>query len=145
MSSTLPRGTPWIRLTWLWRPSSRRYNQARVSLCASRKQPFQQTRVRWGDFPLIPNSIISHQIYQKKSRGMSAMPRGLRITRQTQQHLCQIEPQPRRRSIGKLSLKSFFFFEKKKIHGDPQLCRDNLKELLQNSNIFHTANVGKYI
>ncbi len=57
MSSTTPCGTPWFRLTWLWRPSVRRYNQARVSLCTLRKQPFQQTRVRWGDFPLIPNSI----------------------------------------------------------------------------------------
>jgi hypothetical protein len=42
---------------WLWRPSVRRYNRARVSLRALRKQPFQQTRVRWGDFPLIPNLI----------------------------------------------------------------------------------------
>ncbi len=50
-------GTPWIRLTWLWRPSVRRYNRARVSLCTLRKQPFQQTKVRWGDFPLIPNLI----------------------------------------------------------------------------------------
>ncbi len=57
MSSTPPRGTLWIRLTWLWRPSVRRYNRARVSLCTLRKQPFQQTRVRWGDFPLIPNLI----------------------------------------------------------------------------------------
>jgi hypothetical protein len=57
MSSTSSRGTPWIRLTWLWRPSVRRYNWARVSLCALRKQPFQQTRVRCGDFPLIPNLI----------------------------------------------------------------------------------------
>ncbi len=57
MSSTPPRGTPWIRLTWLWRPSVRRYNRARVSLCTLRKQPFQQTRVRWGDFPLITNLI----------------------------------------------------------------------------------------
>jgi hypothetical protein len=55
MSSTPPRGTPWIRLTWLWRPSVRRYNRARVSLCALRKQPFQQSRVRRGDFPLISN------------------------------------------------------------------------------------------
>ncbi len=52
MSSTPPRGTPKIRLTWLWRPSVRRYNWARVSLCTLRKQPLQQTRVRWGDFPL---------------------------------------------------------------------------------------------
>ncbi len=57
MSSTPPRGTHWIRLTWLWRPSVRRYNRARMSLCTLRKQPFQQTRVRWGDFPLIPNLI----------------------------------------------------------------------------------------
>jgi hypothetical protein len=82
---------------WLWRPSVRRYNWERVSLCTLRKQPLQQTRVRWGDFPLIPNSIISHQVYQKKSRGRSVMPRGLRTTRQIQQHLCQTKPQPRRR------------------------------------------------
>jgi hypothetical protein len=47
--------------------SVRRYNRARVSLCASRKQPFQQTRVRWGDFPLIPNFNQLHQSQQKKS------------------------------------------------------------------------------
>ncbi len=40
----------------------------------------------------------SHQVQQKKSRGMSAMPRCPRTTRQTQQHQCQIEPQPRRRN-----------------------------------------------
>ncbi len=62
MSPTPSRGTPWIRLTWLLRPSVRRYN--RVSLCTLRKQPLQQTSVRWGDFPLIPNSIISHHVNQ---------------------------------------------------------------------------------
>jgi hypothetical protein len=97
ISSTPPRGTPWIRLTWLWRPSVQRYNRTRVSLCTSRKQPFQQTRVRWGDFPLIPNLIISHQVNKQKLRGMSVMPRGLRTTRQTHQHWCQTEPQPKRR------------------------------------------------
>jgi hypothetical protein len=105
MSSTPPRGTPWIRLTWLWRPSVRRYNRTRVSLRASRKQPFQQTRVRWGDFPFIPNFIISHQVHQQKSRGRSVLPRGLWNTRQT--HLCQIEPQPRRRRNRRFKTKFY--------------------------------------
>jgi hypothetical protein len=72
----------------------RRYNRTRVSLCILRKQPFQHTRVKWSDFPLIPNSIISHQVNKQKSKGRSVMSRGLRTTRQTQQHLCQIEAQP---------------------------------------------------
>jgi hypothetical protein len=45
------------------------------------------------------------------------MPRGLRTTRQTQQHRCQTEPQPRRRSSiveVQFFLKEFWGTEQKK-------------------------------
>ncbi len=40
-----------------------------MSLYALKKQPFQQTRVRWGDFPLIPNLI---NYIKSRSRNQSA-------------------------------------------------------------------------
>jgi hypothetical protein len=44
---------------------------ARVSLRTLRKQPFQQTRVRWGDFPL--SRIQSNYIKSGKHNNISSL------------------------------------------------------------------------
>jgi hypothetical protein len=71
---------------------------------------------------------------ERNSTGRSVMPRGLRTTRQTQQHLCQIKPQPRRRN------RRFVSQHGMSIVGQPvtELQSPNIKASLT----YHTLNLN---